>query len=299
MTQTTMQAILPAQVLALLIMLTISGTTSSPDMNYRQDWYAAMRKVTPARYRGLLFQARKVYQLCEDESITSLSYNRVCDAFYPFVDCSVDHRYDSTMGAVLRGYAGRLELGLVGDWVNNYEGFSPAGLGPGGGNLDSMIESTLTSLEGYFNSTADQFVLEAKSTIRDISDRILSPGFIEAIDGLSQGTFRRVNVNTSDLRLVFVTIGKTEFNGEKFEERIEEIIHFVKEVLFESITKKLLDKIQDLLQYFKPDVKKFRKTYNKLQGVPKKRGISDCCIVCFTDTVKCNLEYSQVNLFEN
>jgi len=81
---------------------------------------------------------------------------------------------------------------------------------------------------------------------------------------LSQGTYRRVNVNTSDLRLVFVTIGKTEFNGERFEEHIEEITHFVKEVLFEAITKKMLDKIQALLQRFKPDVNKFIPKYNEL-----------------------------------
>ena len=110
-TLTTMQVLLLAKNWGLLYMLImiIPAITWSEGMSYCNDGYAAIRQLTPPRYRGLMFQARKVYQLCEN-TFHTLSYNRVCDTLYPFVACRVDHSYDTTIiGAAMQAYAKKLE----------------------------------------------------------------------------------------------------------------------------------------------------------------------------------------------
>merc|ERR1719153_1769138 len=56
---------------------------------------------------------------------------------------------------------------------------------------------------------------------------------------------------------------KQKFNSHK-EESSEERTHFVKEVLYEGVTKKLLQTIADVLEHFKPDVRKIDDFANKL-----------------------------------
>merc|ERR1719193_1111217 len=256
-----MKSLLLTKDLALLMMLTFPVITCSENLNYCKDGHAATRQLTPPRYRGLMFKARKVYQLCEN-TFHTLSYNRVCDTFYPFVDCSrVDHSYDTTIGAALQNYAERLERSWAGSWVNNYESFSPQlGLGPSGGDMDPVIASTLSSLETYFNSTVEQLVLETKLTLREMSNLINTPAFKEAIDGL-RCHFDGTNINMTDIQ----TMAKQKFNAHK-EESSEERTHFVKEVLYEGVTKKLLQTIADLLEHFKPDMRKVDDIGFKLYG---------------------------------
>jgi len=254
-----MQSLLLTKEWALLLMLTIPVITSV-DLNYCKDGYAAMRQLTPPRYRGLMLQARKVYQLCEN-TFHTLSYNRVCGTVYPFVDCRVDYSQDTTMGAVLQNYAEMAERSWAGSWVNNYESFSPQiGPGPGDDNMDPLIASRLSSLEGHFNSTVEQLVIEAKLFLGQMSNMIETPAFKKAIDGLTCH-FDGTNTNMTDI----LTMAKQKFNAHK-EESSEERTHFVKEVLYEYATKKLLQTVADVLEHFKPDVKKIIDMSNKLYG---------------------------------
>ena len=160
----------------------------------------------------------------------------------------------------MQEYAKKIELRWASRWVNNYESFSPLELGPFGDNMDPVIERTLSSLEIYFNSTAEQLIVETKITFREISNMIHTPAFKEAMDGLlchSNG----IETNMTDI----LTMAKQKFDAHQ-EESSEERTLFVKDVLYESITKKLLQTLSDVLQHFKPDLEKFYTMMNELNS---------------------------------
>ena len=124
-----------------------------------------------------------------------------------------------------------------------------------------MIERTLGSLERHFNSTVKQLVSEAKISLRKISNTIHTPAFKDAIDGLPCH-FNGNNTNMTSILMM----AKQKFNSHLEEEGSEERTRFVKEVLYESITKKLLQTITDLLNHFKPDGRKIIAITNKLKS---------------------------------
>jgi len=160
----------------------------------------------------------------------------------------------------MQEYAKKIELRWASGWVNNYESCSPLELGPFGDNMDPLIERTLSSLERYFNSTAEQLILETKMILKEISNMIHTPAFKEAIGGLACHS-NGIETKMTDI----LTMIKQKFNAHQ-EESSEERTLFVTAVLYESITKKLLQTISDVLQHFKPDLEKFYTMMNELNS---------------------------------
>ena len=114
--------------------------------------------------------------------------------------------------------------------------------------MDPVIERTLSSLERYFNSTAEHLILETKISLREISNMIHTPAFKEAMGGLSCHV-NGIETNMTDI----LTMAKQKFSAHQ-DECSEERTLFVKAVLYESITKELLQTISDVLQHFEPDL---------------------------------------------
>merc|ERR1719431_2214324 len=95
---------LPLRLVSLVIILA-SNSLQQDYYDKYCDSYAAMRRLTPARYRGLVMEGRKIYQLCGD-NLSTLSYNRVCEIISPIWYCDMKP-HDTTMGARIQEYAGR------------------------------------------------------------------------------------------------------------------------------------------------------------------------------------------------
>merc|ERR1711942_439834 len=99
------QATMQASPLILTVVLLV------PSITAYYDEYAAVRKFTPVRYRGLVFKARKMYQMCENR-LSTLSFNNLCDTVWPFWDCRIGYGIDGngkSMGACIQDLVARWE----------------------------------------------------------------------------------------------------------------------------------------------------------------------------------------------
>ena len=66
------------------LILTLTMVLLVPTITAHYDEYAAIRKFTPVRYRGLVFKARKMFQMCENR-LSTLSYSNLCDTVWPWM----------------------------------------------------------------------------------------------------------------------------------------------------------------------------------------------------------------------
>merc|ERR1712179_630018 len=148
---------LPLRLVSLVIILT-SNSLQQDYYDKYCDSYAAMRRLTPARYRGLVMEGRKIYQLCGD-NLSTLSY---CDM----------KPHDTTMGARIQEYAGMQQFAWAKNWVNSYDGVHTRVQ-----VFDREIQTTLSALGEAFNSTADKLLSEAELNLKQISKVIQESTF--------------------------------------------------------------------------------------------------------------------------
>merc|ERR1719347_1268816 len=126
-----------------------------PTITAYQDEYAAVRKFTPVRYRGLVFKARKMYQMCENR-LSTLSFNNLCDTVWPFWDCEIKYGNGKSMGGYIQDLVARLETDMAKSWANDYKDNPKPIEGPGPGDdnwPETMRDKLIYSLEPDFRGS--------------------------------------------------------------------------------------------------------------------------------------------------
>merc|ERR1711909_19540 len=219
------------------------------------DNYAGVRRLTPAKYRAIMFKTRKIYQLCED-TFHTLSYNRVCRTFRPFWSCE-ELPYDATLGEQIKLWAENMENGWAENWIDRYEGVNISY------NELPSIRATLDRLENVLNMTAMD--LEYEILIAPIKTMIIpadrkhiqfltSDQFQKAIDDLfcERWTDIRFSSEHPEILTIFNVKG-VEQPLEEFEELLGETRMLVETSVYELIIKKVVEKINSTMQQLKPD----------------------------------------------
>ena len=250
--EATMQAspLILAMVLMVLLVPTITAY---------YDEYAAMRKFTPVRYRGLVFKARKMFQMCENR-LSTLSYSNLCDTVWPFWNCDSD-RYGNgqSVGAYIQDLAAKWETSLAKNWANDYmDNPKPEAGGPGGLDWpETMRDILIHSLEADFNTTAGRLVSEAESVLRDISTMIKSSSFEKFEESLNDFTLVSNQIDafftTPDIRMLFDVEGFEDYNDSKLEALIEDTKHVVFDALKDIIIDQILKIVEDVWNMNKPN----------------------------------------------
>merc|ERR1712142_227272 len=229
-----------------------------PTITAYQDEYAAVRKFTPVRYRGLVFKARKIFQMCENR-LSTLAYNNLCDTVWPFWNCNGKrYGHDKSVGAYIQDLAAKWETGLAKNWANDYMDARKPEVGPGGLDWpETMRDKLIYSLEADFNTTAGRLVSEAESVLRALSKKIKSSSFEKFEESLNEFTLSSNQIDafftTPDIRMLFDVEGFEDYNDSKLEALIEETKHFVFGALKDIIIDQILKIVEDVWNINKPN----------------------------------------------
>merc|ERR1712142_473783 len=229
-----------------------------PTITAYQDEYAAVRKFTPVRYRGLVFKARKIFQMCENR-LSTLAYNNLCDTVWPFWNCNGKrYGHDKSVGAYIQDLAAKWETGLAKNWANDYMDARKPEVGPGGLDWpETMRDKLIYSLEADFNTTAGRLVSEAESVLRALSKKIKSSSFEKFEESLNEFTLSSNQIDafftTPDIRMLFDVEGFEDYNDSKLEALIEETKHFVFGALKDIIIDQILKIVEDVWNMNKPN----------------------------------------------
>merc|ERR1711872_15056 len=246
--QATMQAIPLILTMVLLV----------PTITAYYDEYAALRKFTPVRYRGLVFKARKMYQMCENR-LSTLSYSNLCNTVWPFWNCD-SNRYGNgkSVGAYIQDLAAKWETALANNWANDYMDARKPEVGPGGLDWpETMRDKLIYSLEADFNTTAGRLVSEAESVLRALSKKIKSSSFEKFEESLNEFTLSSNKIDafftTPDIRMLFDVEGFEDYNDSKLEALIEETKHVVFDALKDIVIDQILKIVEDVMNIIKPN----------------------------------------------
>merc|ERR1712179_533330 len=210
---------LPLRLVSLVIILT-SNSLQQDYYDKYCDSYAAMRRLTPARYRGLVMEGRKIYQLCGD-NLSTLSANITY--------------------LVLRYEAAR----------HNHGG-SHTG-------ICREIQTTLSALGEAFNSTADKLLSEAELNLKQISKVIQESTFDQFHEVFAEITcnYEREaeSLNLPVIRKVFNLEGIEYLDDDDLTNLIKETKNVVSHAVYKYLIEELIDRMEDLMQHLNPDPK--------------------------------------------
>merc|ERR1711970_261640 len=240
---------LPLRLLSLVIILA-SNSLQQDYYDKYCDSYAAMRRLTPARYRGLVMEGREVYQLCGD-NLSTLSYNRVCEIISPIWYCDMKP-HDTTMGARIQEYAGMQEFAWAKNWVNSYDGvYTHVRV------FDRKIQTTLSALGEAFNSTADKLLSEAELNLKQISKVIQESTFDQFHEVFAEITcnYEREaeSLNLPVIRKVFNLEAIEYLDDDDLTNLIKETKNVVSHAVYRYLIEELIDRIEDLMQHLNLD----------------------------------------------
>merc|ERR1712179_76832 len=210
---------LPLRLVSLVIILT-SNSLQQDYYDKYCDSYAAMRRLTPARYRGLVMEGRKIYQLCGD-NLSTLSANITY--------------------LVLRYEAAR----------HNHGG-SHTG-------ICREIQTTLSALGEAFNSTADKLLSEAELNLKQISKVIQESTFDQFHEVFAEITCNNEreaeSLNLPVIRKVFNLEGIEDLDDDDLTNLIKETKNVVSHAVYKYLIEELIDRMEDLMQHLNPDPK--------------------------------------------
>merc|ERR1712179_107363 len=210
---------LPLRLVSLVIILT-SNSLQQDYYDKYCDSYAAMRRLTPARYRGLVMEGRKIYQLCGD-NLSTLSANITY--------------------LVLRYEAAR----------HNHGG-SHTG-------ICREIQTTLSALGEAFNSTADKLLSEAELNLKQISKVIQESTFDQFHEVFAEITCNNEreaeSLNLPVIRKVFNLEGIEDLDDDDLTNLIKETKNVVSHAVYRYLIEEFIDRIEDLLQHLNSEIK--------------------------------------------
>merc|ERR1712179_124951 len=242
---------LPLRLVSLVIILA-SNSLQQDYYDKYCDSYAAMRRLTPAKYRGLVMEGRKIYQLCGN-NLSTLSYNRVCEIISPIWYCDMKP-HDTTMGARIQEYAGMQEFAWAKNWVNSYDGvYTRVQV------FDREIQTTLSALGEAFNSTADKLLSEAELNLKQISKVIQESTFDQFHEVFAEITCNNEreaeSLNLPVIRKVFNLEGIEDLDDDDLTNLIKETKNVVSHAVYRYLIEEFIDRIEDLLQHLNSEIK--------------------------------------------
>merc|ERR1712179_424489 len=233
---------LPLRLVSLVIILA-SNSLQQDYYDKYCDSYAAMRRLTPARYRGLVMEGRKIYQLCGD-NLSTLSYNRVYEIISPIWYCDMKPHV-TTMGARIQEYAGMQEFAWAKNWVNSYDGVRTYVR-----DFDREIQTTLSALGEAFNSTADKLLSEAELNLKQISKVIQESTFDQFHEVFAEITcnyeIEAESLNLPVIRKVFNLEGIEYLDDDDLTNLIKETKNVVSHAVYKYLIEELIDRMEDL-----------------------------------------------------
>jgi len=207
---------LPLRLVSLVIILA-SNSLQQDYYDKYCDSYAAMRRLTPARYRGLVMEGRKIYQLCGD-NLSTLSYNRVLR--YE----AARHNHGGSHTGICREI--QTTLSALGEAFNSTAD-----------KLLSEAELNLKQISKVIQeSTFDQF--------HEVFAEITCNNEREA-----------ESLNLPVIRKVFNLEGIEDLDDDDLTNLIKETKNVVSHAVYRYLIEEFIDRIEDLLQHLNSEIK--------------------------------------------